>query len=288
MTRVLSLSRRIVRALLISLVGTVVLGIALHAVTVYTSITYAQIGEWVLKGFAPVGALWVVAERKISAWKKEERDQRALRAAEEAAVAKKALESQEYANKERTEIRDSVAKLNGTVGHVAEQVQKLVDDSTNNDGSTQRDRNDLMFSWIHSIGNLLASTTSAAMWWASVDGKGNIVPTKVSDRFHRLTGMSHEQTANSGWLNFVHPDDQLRMQEVVEGAFRRGRPAQDEYRNYNIVTEEIKPCRMYVQPSCNPQTRKVIGWTMECYELDDPAMHMHRRATDVPNREALT
>lgn len=281
-----TLSRRILRVVLWMLLAIPVALLGAWAVVRYTNISYAMLGQWSFTGFGPIGALWVIAEKKVGKWKKEVEIARAALAEEERVRAERLLQEQANTTAVRERTQETLQTLTKQMEQVGVQVQKLVDDNTNNDGSTQRDRSDLMFADIITIRDLLASTSSIAMWWGTVDGKGNVVPTKVSDKFHRLTGMSHEQTANGGWLNFVHIKDQVRAQETIEAAYRRGRPTQIDVRIVNIVTEDEEHVRMFVTPSTNPQTRKVIGWSWECYTMNDPSEKMHRRASDPPEREA--
>lgn len=242
--------------------------------------------EYGAKLITPAIALWIFAERKVKTWKTEVDEARAARAKEEKERADLLLASQTEANTERKQISESVATLVKSMAEVKTQVEGLAKENTNNDGSTARDRTDLMYFEVKALGSLMGATAPIAMWWGMANKDGSVTPIRVSDQFVKLTGMSHEQTRNGGWLNFVHVEDQLRVSEIADVAIRRGQVFQADYRLVNIVTEAETRVRHFGTPIRNPVTDKIVGWTGEIYELTDPSIHAHRRASDAPERHA--
>lgn len=61
-----------------------------------------------------------------------------------------------------------------------------------------------------------------------MDAHGNNI--SVSSRWEKLTGLSPEQSRDYGWLDAVHPDDQVRIRATLDTALITGEPLDVEYR----------------------------------------------------------
>lgn len=183
------------------------------------------------------------------------------------------------------DVKEKWTDLLATVKRLDKQVQILVDDSKNNDGSTSKDRSELMYAELKVLGAVIGETTPVATLWGITDSKGVFVPVRVSDAFVKLTGMGHEQTANDNWLNFVDTPDSVRVAETYRVAMERGYPFQIPYTLCNIGTERKTPVVHYGDPVRNSVSKKIIGWVWEIFDASEPAVPHNRRATDGRRRE---
>ena len=64
----------------------------------------------------------------------------------------------------------------------------------------------------------LATATDQAVW--RCDAAGNSI--WVSENWQRLTGWEGEKTRGRGWLNFVHPEDRARLEQIWQESMRGG------------------------------------------------------------------
>ena len=64
----------------------------------------------------------------------------------------------------------------------------------------------------------LATATDQTVW--RCDAAGNNI--WVSDNWQRLTGWEAEKAAGRGWLDFVHPEDRARVEQIWEESMRGG------------------------------------------------------------------
>lgn len=64
----------------------------------------------------------------------------------------------------------------------------------------------------------LATATDQVVW--RCDSAGNNI--WVSENWQRVSGWEGEKAAGRGWLNFVHPDDRPRVEQLWQESFRSG------------------------------------------------------------------
>lgn len=72
----------------------------------------------------------------------------------------------------------------------------------------------------------LATATDQAVW--RCDAAGNNI--WVSGNWQRITGWEAEKASGRGWLNFLHPDDRARVEQIWEESVRGGREFRTEGR----------------------------------------------------------
>lgn len=158
-----------------------------------------------------------------------------------------------------TALLKTIESLDQRLADMKTQINTVVYQTTPNGDGSMNDAIRRIDDVLHGMIAVQRLISNDALWEAIIDEYGNPKPIYVSPEWIRITGMPSEETANGGWLAFVHKKDADRVARIAKEALEEGRLFQAEYLCVNIANGMQTYVKNIGKPVKNSKG-KIVKW----------------------------